>query len=218
MDVQGILEQVINLIGTASPQVALFLFALCAIGEFGFSIPFLLETVWILCGYQVSRGLLSPFSLVFLISGAIAGREAGSIILYHLSRYGSMPLIRFYHRRFEKKMANKEAVPEKIARGLAHLSPFTVAIGRLMWLRIPLTLTLGAQRRLGTLTVAVLLAALAWDGAHIILGGTVGRTVMTRPVDMVFYSVAGLSLLYGATFAVRRVQKFLTARRQAQHL
>jgi membrane-associated protein len=214
MDVQAILEQVIDLIGTASPQVAFILFALCAIGEFGFSIPFLLETVWILCGYQVSRGLLSPYSLIFLISGTIAGREAGSIILYHLSRYGSMPLIRFYHRRFEKKMADKEAVPEKIARGLAHLSPFTVAIGRLMWLRIPLTLTLGAQRRLGTLTVAVLLAALAWDGAYIILGATVGTTVMARPVNMVLYSIAGLSLLYGVTFAVRHIRKLVAAKRR----
>ena len=224
MDVQAILEQVIGLIGSASPLVALILFVLCAIGEFGFSIPFLLETIWIISGsqvshwiisgYPVSNGVTPPFSILILITGTIAGREVGSIILYHLSRYGSMPLIRFYHRRFEKKMADKEAVPEKIARGLAHLSPFTVAIGRLMWLRIPLTLTLGAQRRLGTLTVAVLLAALAWDGAYIILGMTVGTTVMAKPVNMVLYSFAGLSLLYGVTFAIRRIKKFVAAKRQ----
>ncbi len=214
MDVQGLLEQVVSLIGNATPQVTLILFALCAIGEFGFSIPFLLETVWLLAGYQVSSGLLSPFSLALLVAGTIAGREAGSVVLYYLSRYGSMPLIRFYHRRFEKKMAEKGDVPGKISRGLAHLSPFTVAVLRLMWLRIPLTLTLGAQRRLKTLTVGVLLAAVAWDAAYIILGATVGTTVMAQPVTMVLYSVAGLSALYLATYVFKRVKKYLAARKQ----
>jgi len=37
---------------------------------------------------------------------------------------------------------------------------------------------------------------------------------MARPVNMVFYSFAGLSLLYGVTFAIRRIKKFVAAKRQ----
>jgi membrane protein DedA with SNARE-associated domain len=214
MDLQGIFDQVISLLGTASPQVALVVFLICAVGEFGFSIPFILETFLILCGYQLSKGQLSPFSLALLITGTVGGRVAGSVILYYLSRYGSLPLIRFYKRRFEKKISDKNAVPQKITAGLSHLSPFAVAFGRLLWLRIPLTLTLGAQRRAKTLIIAVFLAAVVWDASYIILGATAGTAVMAHPLNMVLYSVAGLSFLYGMAFAVRRIRRYLAARKQ----
>lgn len=216
MDIQSIFDEVVGLLGTASPLVALVLFFMCLIGEFGLSIPFLLETIWILSGYQLSRGQLSPFSLLLLVAGTVAGRETGSVILYYLSRFGSLPLIRFYERRFEKKMTDKNTVPQRIASGLSHLSPFAVAIGRLMWLRIPLTLTLGVQRRAKTLVIAVFMAAVAWDASYIILGATAGTAVMARPVTMVFYSIAGLSFLYVVTFIVKRIRKYLADRRQGR--
>jgi len=213
MDVSRIFEQVIGLINTNGLLVALILLVICAIGEFGFSIPYLLETVWLIAGHQFSQGKLFPSTLLLLLAGTSLGRELGAIILYYLSRYGSMPLIRFYHRRFEKKIADKDSLLQKAARGLAHLSPFTVAMGRLMWLRIPLTLTLGAERQIKTLIIAVLLAAVAWDGAYIILGATIGATVVANPVNMVFIAMVGLSFLYGATFLVRRIRKYVAARK-----
>lgn len=211
MGVTGILEQVVSLINTNGLLVAVILLALCAIGEFGFSIPYLLETVWLLAGHQFATGKLLAPTLILLISGTSLGRELGAIVLYQLSQYGSLPLIRFYHRRFEKQSADKDSLLQKTARGLAHLSPFTVAIGRLMWLRIPLTLTLGAKRQFKTLIIAVLLAAIVWDGAYIILGATIGATVVANPVNMVLIAVAGLSFLYGATFTIRRIKKHLAA-------
>jgi membrane-associated protein len=150
---------------------------------------------------------------MLLILGTSLGRELGAIILYHLSRYGSMPLIRFYYRRFDKRIADKDSLLQKVARGLAHLSPFTVAMGRLMWLRVPLTLTLGAKRQIKTLIVAVLLAAVAWDGAYIILGAMVGATVVANPVNMVLIALIGLSVLYGATYLVRRIRKYVADRK-----
>jgi membrane-associated protein len=213
MDIQGIIAQIVNLLSTASPQVALVLFSICAIGEFGIAIPFILETFWILCGYQLLKGQLSPFSLALMILGAAGGRVAGSLVLYYLSQYGSLPLIRFYKNHFGKKLSDRNAVPRKIAAGLTNLSPFAIALGRLMWLRIPLTLTLAAQRRGKTLIIAVFLAAVAWDATYIVLGATAGTALMARPLNMILYSVAGLSLLYGATYAVRRVRRHLASRR-----
>ena len=206
MDITGILDRVVGLIGTSSPLVALVLFLLCLIGEFGFGVPFLLETVWILSGYQVSRGELSVFSALLLVAGAVGGREAGAIILYYLSRYGSLPLIRYYKRRFETSVAGQKTVPQKIADGLSHLSFFAVAMGRLMWLRIPLTLALGAQRRGRTLFIAVFLAAIAWDFSYMILGATAGTAIMAKPASLAFYSVGGLALVYVAVYIVRRIR------------
>ena len=216
MDIQGFFEQAVGLIGTASPLVALILFLLCLIGEFGFGIPFLLETVWILSGYQASRGQLSLFSLSLLVAGAVAGREAGAIILYFMSRYGSLPLISYYKRRFEKDRAGQTDVPSKIAAGLSHLSFFAVAMGRLMWLRIPLTLALGAQRRGKTLIIAVFMAAIAWDVSYIILGATAGTAIMAKPASLAIYSVAGLAVVYIAVYIVRRIRKYLAARKLAK--
>ena len=224
MDIQAVFGEVVGLLSTASPLVVLALFFICVIGEFGPAIPFLLETIWILSGYQLSHWIISgypvsdsmspPLSLLLLIAGATAGREAGSIALYYFSQYGSMPLIMFYHRHFAGKADDKKTIPQKISQGLGHLSPFTVAFGRLIWLRIPLTLTLGTQRKLGVLVSGVFLSALVWDGSYVILGATAGTAVMAKPGNMVIYSVAGLSFLYAAAFVVKRIRKYLADRKQ----
>lgn len=214
MDFQGIIGQIVNLLNTSTPGVAIVLFLICAIGEFGFAVPFILETFWILCGYELSSGEISPLSLGWLMLGAAAGRIAGSTFLYFLSRYGSLPLIRYYQKHFEKKIAKGNTISGRITAGLKSLSPFAIAMGRLMWLRIPLTLALGAQRRGKTLIVAVFLAALVWDAGYIILGATAGKAIVAQPISMVVYSISGLLILYVASYAIRRFRRYRITRRQ----
>ena len=93
--------------------------------------------------------------------------------LYHVGRFGSIPLLRFYNKRayhdFSPRVANS-----RVLSRINLSSPFSVAFGRLFAMRIPLTLTLGVKRDLKTLSMGVLISSIVWDAVYIAVGLTVG--------------------------------------------
>ena len=205
MNLGNAVAQILALTATLDPRTAALLFVICAIGEFGISIPYVLESVWLLVGYQLGAGVLSPLHLVGLWLAAQCGRQAGSMALYHVARFGSIPLIRFYHNKRISRFIPKVVVNSGVLNRINLVSPFSVAFGRLFGLRIPLTLTLAVKKSLRTLSMGVLLSSVAWDTIYISLGTAVGTTAVIKPVYMLFYSLAGLTLIYLITFVVRRL-------------
>jgi membrane-associated protein len=204
----------LSLLGTFNPKIAAFLFLLCLIGEaVGLSIPYLLETTWLLAGYQVSAGVLSPIDLILLLVMAQLGRQAGALTLYSVSRSGSAWLAK-YAKRFQPKAESSPSLFLKLFGKVNLLSPFSVALGRLLWLRIPLTMVLGTKRRLKTLLLGVSLSSLIYDGTYISLGAVVGTTTKLEPVHILVYFLAGLTALYGITFAIKRLMGSLARRRE----
>lgn len=212
MNLEDILQQVLSVAGTFNLKLVIFLFLICATGEFGLSIPYLLETVWLLSGYHLGSGAISPSDLVLLWLAAQAGRQSGAASLFYFSRLGSPPLKRLYQkfsgttvaRKLSDSPAGGKTMPVKLLRRLCDLTPFSAAIGRFFGLRLPLTMTLAVQKRLRTLLAGVLLQSLVWDGIYISLGILGGRTVL-RPAQMLLYSLIGLTLLYIITLAIRRL-------------
>lgn len=204
MNLENAVAQILALTTTLDPRMVALLFVICAIGEFGISIPYVMESIWLLVGYQLGTGVLSPLHLVVLWLAAQCGRQVGTVALYHVGRFGSMPLNKFYNKqrvsRFISKVANS-----KVLNRINISSPFSVAYGRLFGMRIPLTLTLGVKRRLKMLSMGVLISSVVWDMVYIAVGLTVGATAVIRPVNMFFYSLAGLTLVYLITVAVRRL-------------
>lgn len=209
MNLEVIFQQVFNLAGTFNPTLIVFLFLICSIGEFGASVPYLLETVWLLSGYNFGNGVLSFLDLVLLWLVAQVGRQIGGTMLYYLGRFGSMPLIKLYNKHFgaslSEKLSGSSVMPFNLFRRMNFLSPFSIALGRLFGLRIPLTLTLSVKKQLRTLLLGIVLSSLVWDGIYISLGIVVGANVVLEPFQMILYSLAGLTLLYVASFAVRRL-------------
>jgi membrane-associated protein len=215
MNLENILQQVLSFTGTFNPNLVIALFLICSIGEFGASIPYLLETIWLLSGYHLGTGVLSPFHLVLLWLVAQAGRQLGATMLYHLSRFGSIPLMKLYRKYFgaslSEKVSRSNAMPFKLLRKINYLSPFSIALGRLFGLRIPLTLTLGAGRQLRILSLGVLLSSLIWDSIYISLGVVGGKAVL-KPVEMILYSLIGLTVLYVVTFVIRRLSRLRSSK------
>lgn len=214
MNLESILQEVLSFTGTFNPKLVIFLFLICSIGEFSlFSIPYLLETVWLLSGYNLGTGVLPPFHLVLLWLVAQAGRQTGAIVLYYLGRFGSRPLRKLYRKYFEASLSNRlysnKIMPFKFFNRINYLSPFFIALGRLFGLRIPLTLTLGAKRQFKTLFLGVLLSSLVWDGVYIFLGLAGGHTAL-KPTQMMLYSFIGLTLLYAVTFTIRGLRRRLS--------
>jgi hypothetical protein len=214
MNFQDFLSQGLGLIGAFNLKVAAFLFLLCLIGEVaGIFMPYLLETIWLLAGYHFAHGITPLPDLVLLAFVAQLGRQAGVLALYNISRAGSSLLAR-YRSRFKLKTKLSDTLPFRLLRRINLLSPFGVALGRLLWLRIPLTFVLGDKRKLKVLLLGVTLSSLVYDGTYITLGALVGATTKLEPMRMLLYSLAALTMIYGVTFAIRRSINALIARRQ----
>ena len=220
MNFEALIQQAFNLAGTFNPTLVIFLFIICFIGEFGICIPYLLETIWLFSGYNFGTGVIPLIDLFLLWLIALIGREAGAITLSYLGRFGSMPLVKFYNKHFEasvaEKMAENNSKKVSFFRRINFASPFSVAMGRLVWLRIPISLILGAKKQLKSLSLGILLASLAWDGMYILLGAVVGAHTTLKPTQMILYSLIGLTLLYAGTFAVRHLWKFGMSRRRVR--
>jgi membrane-associated protein len=220
MNLEAFFQQAFTLAGTFNLTLVIFLFIICFIGEFGICIPYLLETIWLMSGYNFGTGVIPLTDLLLLWLVAQVGRQAGGITLSYLGRFGSMPLIKFYNRHFEtsvnEKLMENDSPAVGFFRRINFLSPFSVALGRLIWLRIPLSLILGAKKQLKTLSLGILLSSLVWDGMYIFLGAVVGAHTELKPAEMILLSLIGLTLLYALSFAARHLWKLRTNRKHAR--
>jgi membrane-associated protein len=202
------LQLILGFIGTYNAKLLIALFIICAIGEFHISIPYLLETIWLLSGYYVATGEFTPFQFILLWLVSLLGRLTGAIGLFYLAYFGSTPLINLYRKYFKGNLSDKltsnPITRSKWFRNVNLFSPFSVAMGRLFWLRIPLTLFLGARKQIRALVLGILISSVVWDAIYILLG-VAGGAVALKPMSMILYSLIGLTAFYVLTFAVRRL-------------
>jgi membrane protein DedA with SNARE-associated domain len=212
MSLTGLLSQVLEITSNFNPKIAIILFLLCSIGEIGFALPYILETVWLMAGYHLATGILSISDLLLIWLVAQAGRQTGSLVLYFSAMLGLNPLKKFYKKHIAHRLPKRQIIPPAIARSLTHPSAFSVAIGRLVGLRVPLAITMGASQRLLHLSLGVLMSSIVWDGIYIVVGRTVGSAVIMKPQYMLWYSLGGLTALYLIVLGLR----FLWRRRSSK--
>ncbi len=93
-----IFQQAVSLTASLNIWLVLTIFAISLVAEFGFSIPYLLETIWLIIGYNVIAGYLPPVYLLLFCSTTLIGREIGAGALYKVSGYGRTPLARLYQK------------------------------------------------------------------------------------------------------------------------
>ncbi len=222
MDLQVFTEQILNFTGTVNFWLVVSLFVMLAISEFGLSIPYLMETLWILVGYHAMTGSLPFFFLAALWVTAMCGRTCGAVVLYHLARFSGSWLIKLYRRIFKSALASrekeektfnnpspaKENLFSRIWQKINSLSPFSVAFGRLIWMRVPLTLTLGFKRQIKVLVPGVMISSMIWDTTYILVG-VVGGDANLQPFQIVLCSLSALTVIYGGIFLVRWVKKMI---------
>jgi membrane-associated protein len=193
----------LHLTSTFDLRAAVLLFLLCAVSDLSISVPYVLESVWLLAGYYLGAGTLTPLGMFGLWLAAVAGRLAGSLALYGVLRFGARPLAWFYEKLRRLPFWPRGAFNRKISERIKSMSAFSGAYARLVGLSFPLAVALSAQRRPFTLVKSVLLASLVWDAVYILLGATVGTRALLSPVQMVVASVAGLTALYAVVIVAR---------------
>lgn len=217
MDLTAILSQALTITSTFNLKIAIILFLLCTIGEIGFGLPYILETIWLLAGYQLIRGNpplpLSDLVLIWMV--AQAGRQTGSLVLYYSGLLGAAPLKKFYRRFLQSRLPRRQIIPSGIAKYLNNPSPFSVAAGRLVGLRVPMALTMSARRKLVNLALGVLISSVIWDGIYLAIGSTIGAAVVPKPHYMLFYSLGGLTAFYLIILGARYLLRLLSVRKKA---
>ena len=222
MNLTGILQQIVAFTATLDPRMAALLFVICAVGEFGISIPYVLESIWLLVGYQLGSGVLSPLHLAGLWLAAQCGRQAGAMVLYRVARFGTPSLVRFYNKlHLARFFSGLTARSGTLNHHVNLLSPFSVAYGRLFGMRIPVALALAVKRKPQMLSLGVLLSSIVWDTVYISLGVIFGSTVAIKSVYMFLASLAGLTIIYVVIYTLRRLlNRFMVASVSAsdQHL
>jgi membrane protein DedA with SNARE-associated domain len=201
MNWSDFLNQALAVTSNFNLKIAIILYLLCAVGEIGFGIPYILETIWLLAGYNLAHQTLSLSNLLLIWCVAQAGRQSGSIALFYSGVLGMAPLKKLYKRFIEPKMPKRRFIPPAISKHLTNPSPFSIAIGRLLGLRIPMALAMSARNKLSHLALGVVLSSIIWDGIYIIIGITVGNVLKTEYV--VLYSVGGLTVLYISVLVIR---------------
>jgi membrane-associated protein len=235
MDLGFLFQQVANLTGSFSLWLILAIFLLTFISEFSLSPPYLIESIWLLVGYHVSRGMITPeFVILFCLTG-LAGRQLGALALYKISGTGSKPFTRLYQKIItarsneqkpdswfrkliltpilnlmaknfspyvvESKNGNNHQ--NKIFVKMRHLTSFHIALGRFIWLKVPLTITMGLTRQLIVLLAGVALFSLAWDGLYILIG-VFGRGQGLGQITILLYTFGGFVVVNSTIILVKR--------------
>jgi hypothetical protein len=214
MDLSDFIQQTLSLVSDFPMQAALTLFLICFISEsLGFSIPLVLESFWLLAGCQLRLGALGLIPLIGLWSAAQAGRQLGAYLFYLLSRVTVGPLLRLSRfvtgRRFMDRSAG-------LLNRLNFESPFAVALGRLLYLRVPITMIIGARRQPGTLALGVLISSMVFDGAWLAIGVSSGSTVTVNPWILLVILLAGLGAMYLAFYLLRLTTRRILDSRTSQ--
>lgn len=217
MNFNAIFQEVVNFAGTFNLYLILAIYLMLIVGEFSISIPYLLETIWILTGYHAVTGIITPPQVIALMAVAMSGRETGAVIFYNLTRYGSVGVMRLYRRYFraasdETTGSKQDSLLNKALRRTNLLSPFSVAFGRLFYLKVPLTITLGLKRKWSILLPAVAIHSFIWDSIYILIG-VVGGNAQLSTLRLLLYSLGGITVIYGVTFIIRRLSRLLPSKR-----
>jgi membrane-associated protein len=236
MDFGIIFHQVISLTGAFSLWLVLAVFLMTLFGEFGISIPYLHETIWLLAGFHISGGSLAPQAILIFCLTSFIGRELGAMILYKISGLGSGRFLRFYCKldalssgwrqspcrwkkyllaplvglatRFLISNTRMKSSGNKLEMDLKcpviSMSPFRVALGRFIWLKIPLTITMGMTRQLFALLIGVGLFSLVWDGLYITIGVfSAGKGL--SPALMLAITFGGFMGINILTYLIKRI-------------
>ena len=156
--------------------------AITFLGEIYIQVPLLMESVWLIVGYQVGTqtSFLTVVNTLALFLFAQLGRQLMMAAVFFLFPRISQPLVRFYTRVIK---------PSRYLHWLAErfnnnryfneqnfLTFGSSSFGMLTPLNGPIKLLLVIRRKLKTLLLATFISSTIFDGIYIVLGSVFHTT------------------------------------------
>ena len=154
-----------------------------------------------LTGYSISSGGHAIYNLVTIILMTMMGRLLGILITYAIATSSGRLIAKL--RSFLQSREHKIPFVNRIVDRINLVSPFSVAAGRLLGLRYPVTILMSAQKRLKTLLLGAALSSIIYDGFYVIIGAIIGTNATLKPLPVMIAFTIGLTLLYISIFVGR---------------
>lgn len=174
------------------------------LGEINIQIPLLMESMWLLIGYQSWTNNMALFNAALILLLAQIARLVPMFALYYLfpiinrpfAKHLAKPTIlkRVYQTHIDQKYFNTE-----------YLSSLSSTLGMLTWLNLPLKLLLIWRRNLKQLLIGTLFSGLAFDGSYLLAGAIFGTTELSLGYLPAVFLAVFLVFLYIKMKVVRNV-------------
>ena len=174
----------LDITGGFNVRVGVGMLALSMLGEVYVLIPLLMESVWLVVGYQAGThtSLMSVCNLVSTFLIVQTGRQIMMSAVYFLFPVINKPLSKLYQKRVQANTYYKRYI-EKYQQNeyLSELRFFSIGssvLGMLTPLNTPLKFLLVIKRKLKTLLIATLLSGMIFDTVFIVLGAVFHVTTL----------------------------------------
>ncbi|MBI2832498.1 MAG: hypothetical protein HYX79_09605 [Chloroflexi bacterium] len=151
---------------------------LTVLGEGYIQVPLLMESIWMITGYQssINSTALLNVSLIFLV--AQTGRQIGISAIYLLVSAFNTPLSRFYASRIQKHKYYKKYLDNQCFYNVKFLSLPSATLGMLTWLNGPIKLMLILNKKARILLLSTLLSGMVFDGIYMGIGAVFHTTTL----------------------------------------
>ena len=204
---EHIVEYYVSLVSGVHPVLWLLIFGLCLVNEcIAASIPYVLETTWLMAGVLLGDGHITVLVVAPLVLAAILGRLAGMSFFYMLVSAGSP----WFFHRFPKLRVRLDDSNFSHRLQSRHWSvSLWIALGRLLWLRFPISLVMALSKRYWALAAGVAISALVFEVTFIGVGATVGNAVDLGPAQLLPYFLLAITASFVAGMGIRQIWRII---------
>lgn len=157
---------------------AIAIFLLVMLGEANLAVPLLIESVWLIIGYQAGTSLTALLVALSLFLIAQAGRQAGMLTVYGVLPTINKPLSRLYMKPLRGTRLYKKVASNDYVSNARFLSLVPATLGMLTPLNGPIKIMLILKRRPRVLLLGTLFSGMMFDTLYILLGALVKTTSM----------------------------------------
>lgn len=184
-------------ISSFNPRVAASVLLLTIIGETNVQIPLLMESMWLLIGYQThlsAPNTILNAVLLFLI--AQVGRQTGITGVYFFFPVIQGPLTKLFLGPLQANRLYRRFIKDQDTFDTRFLSPVPATLGMLTPLNAPIKLLLIWRRKLRTLLTATLLSGMAFDGFYLLVGAIFRTTTLNITFFPLFLLLSFLVFIF----------------------
>lgn len=165
---------VLDISSAFNPAIIGSFFLITMLGEINLQIPLLMESIWLLVGYQSWVNNMALLNTALILLAAQVGRQISMLALYHFFPVINRPVSKLLMKparfnQFYRKHLDHDHFDVR------YLSSLPATLGMLTPLNGPLKLLLVWRRRLKSLLIGTLLSGVVFDGVYL-LAGAVFRT------------------------------------------
>ena len=177
-----------------NPSGLLILFFLAVIADIGIPIPFVLDSVLLLTAFKVwiaPDPVWTPVVLIIVM--LFIGRQAGSALLYFLTRLLGKSFINWLKRRFPSMGNRLDSYRDKLKRW----APLAIATGRLTPGLLQITSVVAGNIRLRYhyFALGIALASIIYDGLLILLAFIAAHSPKSNDINFTIWLLIALLII-----------------------